>query len=59
MNTDYTNYGLEIVSHLEAKGFTKDMVIGYLQGTLNGLRYLENEKVLEYLKRTVEQSKRY
>ena len=52
-----TNYGNEIVKNLEAQGFTKDMVIGYLQGTLNGLRYLENEKVLEYLKRTVEQAK--
>lgn len=52
-----TNYGNEIVNNLEAQGFTKDMVIGYLQGTLNGLRYLENEKVLEYLKRTAEQTK--
>ena len=52
-----TNYGQEIVNNLEAQGFTKDMVIGYLQGTLNGLRYLENEKVLEYLKRTAEQAK--
>jgi len=52
-----TNYGTEIVSNLEKKGESKDFIIGFLQATLNGLRHLENEKTLEYLKRSVEHSK--
>lgn len=51
MNT--TNYANKIVENLEAQGYTKDMVIGYLEGTINGLKYLENKKVDEYLARTV------
>ena len=54
MNT--TNYANKIVENLEAQGYTKDMVIGYLEGTINGLRYLENKKVEEYLARTVKET---
>jgi hypothetical protein len=50
MNT--TNYANQIVTNLEAKGYSKDMIIGYLEGTIDGLRYLENKKVEEYLART-------
>lgn len=54
MNT--TNYANQIVQNLEAQGYTKDMVIGYLEGTINGLKYLENEKVDQYLARTVKET---
>ncbi len=54
MNT--TNYANQIVTNLEAKGYSKDMIIGYLEGTINGLRYLENKKVEEYLARTVKET---
>ena len=54
MNT--TNYANKIVENLEAQGYTKDMVIGYLEGTINGLKYLENEKVDKYLARTVKET---
>jgi|LauGreSuBDMM15SN_2_FD.fasta_scaffold867930_1 hypothetical protein len=56
MNT--TNYGTEIVNNFEKQGESKDFIIGFLQATLNGLRHLENDKVLEYMKRSVEQSKK-
>ena len=51
-----TNYANKIVENLEAQGYTKDMVIGYLEGTISGLKYLENEKVDEYLARTVKET---
>jgi len=50
---DTTNYANKIVSALESKGYTKDMVIGYLEGTLNGLKYLENKKISQYMQNTV------
>jgi hypothetical protein len=56
MNT--TNYGTEIVNNFEKQGESKDFIIGFLQATLNGIRHLENDKVLEYMKRSVEQSKK-
>jgi hypothetical protein len=51
-----TNYANKIVENLEAQGYTKDMVIGYLEGTINGLKYLENEEVDKYLARTVKET---
>lgn len=51
MNT--INYANKIVQNLEAQGYTKDMVIGYLEGTINGLKYLDSDEVNEYLARTV------
>lgn len=51
--TDYAN---ELVKNLEDKGYTKDMVIGYLQGTISGLKYLESKKVDQYLARTVKET---
>jgi len=56
MNT--TSYGTQIVNNFEKQGESKDFIIGFLQATLNGLRFLENDKVLEYMKRSVEQSKK-
>ena len=56
MNT--TSYGTQIVNNFEKQGESKDFIIGFLQATLNGLRHLENDKVLEYMKRSVEQSKK-
>jgi hypothetical protein len=50
---DTTNYANQIVSNLERQGFTKDMIIGYLEGTINGLKYLSSTEISEYLRRTV------
>jgi len=55
MNT--TSYGTQIVNALEEKGQSKDYIIGLMTATLNGLRFLENDQIAEYLKRTVEHSK--
>lgn len=52
-----TSYGTEIVNNLEKKGESANYIVGFLQATLNGLQHLENEKTLEYLKRSVEHSK--
>jgi hypothetical protein len=54
MNT--TSYGTQIVKALEEKGQSKDYIIGFMTATLNGLRFLENDKIAEYLKRTVKQT---
>ena len=55
MNDNYAN---QIVKALEAKGESKDYIIGFLSATLNGLRYIDNAEVTKYLKRSVEQAKR-
>ena len=57
--TNTTNYANDIVTNLEKKGESKDYIIGFLSATLNGLRHIENEKVKEYLIRSVEQTKKY
>ena len=50
------NYGTEISRKLEAKGYTKDMIIGYLEGIVNGLKYLDNPKqATQYLERTLKE----
>jgi len=54
MNT--TSYGTQIVNALEEKGQSKDYIIGFMTATLNGLRFLENDQIAEYLKRTVKQT---
>ena len=54
MNT--TSYGTQIVKALEEKGQSKDYIIGFMTATLNGLRFLENDQIAEYLKRTVKQT---
>ena len=56
MNNTTTNYGTEIVNALEEKGQSKDYIIGFMSATLNGLRFLENDQIAEYLKRTVKQT---
>lgn len=50
------NYATEVVKNLKAQGYTENMIIGYLEGTINGLKYLENEKVDQYLARTVKET---
>ena len=49
---DTINYAQEIVTHLREQGYTPESIIGYLQGTLDGLRHLENEQVTAYLENT-------
>ena len=51
-----TSYGTQIVKALEEKGQSKDYIIGFMTATLNGLRFLENDQIAEYLKRTVKQT---
>lgn len=53
---DTINYGTEIVNNLEKKGESPSYIIGFLQATLNSLRHIDNEKVLEYLKQTLKQT---
>lgn len=55
---DTTNYANQIVSNLERRGYTKDMIIGYLQGTLSGLKYLSSKDISEYLRRTVNETEK-
>lgn len=52
-----TNYANDIVTNLEKKGESKDYILGFLSGTLNGIRYLEsNEQIIDYLNRSVKQT---
>jgi hypothetical protein len=51
-----TNYATEVVNNLKAQGYTENMIIGYLEGMVNGLKYLENKKVDQYLARTVKET---
>jgi hypothetical protein len=53
-----TNYATQIVNNLEAKGYTKDMIIGYLEGTINGLKYLDSKQVEKYLKQASKDSEK-
>ena len=54
-----TNYAEQIVNNLEAKGESKDFIIGFLQATLDGLRHLDNPEVTKYIQQTVKQTKSY
>ena len=52
------NYAGQIARNLEAKGESKDFIIGFLTQTLNGMRhFLDTHEVEKYLKRTVEQTR--
>ncbi len=55
MNTP--NYVDQIVENLEKKGESTDYINGFLQATINGLIHIGDEKILEYMKRSVEHSK--
>ena len=48
------NYAAQIVNALEAKGESKDYIIGFLIATLDGLRHIDNAEVTKYIKRSVE-----
>ena len=52
-----TNYADQIVKNLEKKGESTDYINGFLQATINGLQHIGDEKILEYMKRSVEHSK--
>ena len=52
-----TNYADQIVKNLEKKGESTDYINGFLQATINGLQQIGDEKILEYMKRSVEHSK--
>lgn len=52
------NTAKQIVNNLEAKGESKDYIIGFLTATLEGLRYLEDEKINHYLEQTLNQTQR-
>ena len=52
MNTNYTQ---QIVTNLEKRGESKDYIIGFLQATIDGLRYVTDVKDIQtYIKRSVE-----
>jgi len=52
MNTNYTQ---QIVTNLEKRGESKDYIIGFLQATIDGLRYVADVKDIQtYIKRSVE-----
>jgi len=53
MNKNYAN---EIISNLEKKGESKDYIIGFLAATINGLRHIANDEVINYLERSVKQA---
>ena len=57
MNNTAINYGTEIVNNLEKKGESANYIVGFLQATLNGLQHIGDEKIIEYMKRSVEHSK--
>jgi len=50
---DTTDYANQIVNKLEAKGYSKDMIIGFLQGTISSLKYMENKTISNYLSKVV------
>jgi len=54
-----TNYAEQIIKNLEAKGESKDFIIGFLQATLDSLRHMNNPEVMKYLQQTVKQTKSY
>jgi hypothetical protein len=58
MSKHHNNIANEIVKNLEAKGESKDFIIGFLTATLEGLRHLEDEKISQYLKQTLNQTQR-
>jgi hypothetical protein len=48
------NYADVILSNLEARGYNKDMIIGYLQGILDGLQRDDSGPVISYLQKVME-----
>jgi hypothetical protein len=48
------NYADAILSNLKGKGYNKDMIIGYLQGVLDGLQRDDSGHVISYLQKVVE-----
>jgi hypothetical protein len=55
MNNNTIN---QIVQSLEAKGESKDYIIGFLTATLQGLRHIDDGRVEQYLEQTLKQSQK-
>ncbi len=51
-----TNYAHQIINNLEKKGESKDYIIGFLTATIDGLKYIDNQQVIDYLQRSVKQT---
>ena len=51
------DYGSTILQNLEARGFTKDLMISHLTGVLNGLKYLDDEQLHNFMDREIDYSK--
>jgi hypothetical protein len=50
------DYGSTILKNLEARGYTKDMIIGHLTGVLNGLKYINYKHLHEFMDREIDYS---
>jgi hypothetical protein len=51
-----TNYAQRIINNLEKKGESKDYIIGFLTATIDGMKYIDNQQVIDYLQRSVKQT---
>ena len=51
-----TNYAHQLINNLEKKGESKDYIIGFLTATIDGLKYIDNQQVIDYLQRSVKQT---
>ena len=52
-----TDYGSTILKNLEARGYTKDLMISHLTGVLNGLKYIDHKHLHEFMDREIDYSK--
>ncbi len=50
------NYAQQIVNNLEKKGESLNYIIGFLTATIDGLKYIDNQQVIDYLQRSVKQT---
>ena len=51
-----TNYAHQLINNLEKKGESKDYIIGFLTATIDGLKYIDNQQVIDYLQRSAKQT---
>jgi len=56
MKHNTTDYGSTILKNLEKRGYTKDMMIGHLTGVLNGLKYLDDQQLHQFMDREIDYS---
>ena len=50
------DYGSTILKNLEKRGYTKDLMISHLTGVLDGLKYLDNKHLHEFMEREIDYS---